>query len=314
MNTKTTAKDFFLHLGATIALYAGTIALINLFFTIANKALPDALSYYFSAGSIVWPISMIVVLVPILYIIEWQIGRDISRVPEKKDLWIRVWRIYLTLFLTGATIVGDLIALINTYLNGEISARFIWKVIIVFVVSMAVFKYYLFAKNMREGKYKTWRAMTAWWGIVLSVGAVICGFAIVGSPAAQRAQRFDAERVSDLTMIQYDIVSYWQRTGAVPASLASLNDPLSGTTVPVDPDTAVAYEYSIKGPQAFELCASFSTASADAAGSSTSAPRQALDAAGSWNHGAGRSCFERTIDPIRYPVNIQAQKPAIPAK
>ncbi len=310
MNTKTTAKDFFLHLGATIALYAGTIALINLFFTIVNKALPDALSYYFSAGSIVWPISMIVVLVPILYVIEWQIGRDIARMPEKKDLWIRVWRIYLTLFLTGATIVGDLIALINTYLNGEISARFIWKVIIVLVVSMAVFKYYLFAKNMREGKWKTWRTMTAWWGIVLAAGAVISGFAIVGSPAAQRAQRFDAQRVNDLTMIQYDILSYWQRTGTVPAALASLNDPLSGTVVSVDPETGAAYEYSVKGPQSFELCATFSRASEDAAKPSLqTAPLRTSDAEGTWSHPAGRYCFERTIDAVRYPVNPQSVKP-----
>ncbi|MDE1967109.1 MAG: hypothetical protein KGI45_03505, partial [Patescibacteria group bacterium] len=64
---KASPKDFFLHLGATIALYAGAIALINLAFTILNKLFPDALNPYWNAGSVIWPISMLIVLVPVLY-------------------------------------------------------------------------------------------------------------------------------------------------------------------------------------------------------------------------------------------------------
>ena len=134
-----------MHVGATVALYSAVIAFIDLAFEIVNKLLPDQLNNYWSASSIVWPISMLVVLVPVLYVIEWFIARDISKIIEKKDIWVRKWRIYLTLFLTGATIAVDLITLINTYLNGEISARFIYKVIIVFVVCSTVFKYYLFS-------------------------------------------------------------------------------------------------------------------------------------------------------------------------
>ena len=65
MNPKTTPRDFFLHLGATIALYAAATALINLSFSIIDYLQPDALANYFSASSIAWPISMLVVLAPI---------------------------------------------------------------------------------------------------------------------------------------------------------------------------------------------------------------------------------------------------------
>ena len=70
-----------------------------------------------------------------LYLAEWFIVRDIAKVPEKADIWIRRWRIYLTLFLAVVLIGGDLIALINTYLNGEITARFIYKVIVIILKS-----------------------------------------------------------------------------------------------------------------------------------------------------------------------------------
>ena len=132
MTPKTTPKDFFLHLGAVVALYASAIALINLCFSIVNYYNPDALGPAISArASIAWPVSMLVVLIPVLYVLEWLIGRDLIRSPEKREIWIRRWRIYLTLFLAGATIVGDLIALINTYLNGEVTSRFIYKILIV---------------------------------------------------------------------------------------------------------------------------------------------------------------------------------------
>jgi hypothetical protein len=70
---------------------------------------------------------------------------------------------------------------------------------------------------------------------------------------------------------------------------------------------------------AFELCATFSLSSQDLAGKGAyssgggvggaipvgniSYPVGSISANDSWNHEAGRVCFERTIDPARYPVN-----------
>jgi hypothetical protein len=323
-NAKTTPKDFFLHLGATVALYTAAIALINLSFSVVNYYDPDALAGYFSVGSVAWPISLLVVLVPVLYAIEWFVGRDVSRMPEKKDLWIRRWRIYLTLFLGGAAVVGDLVVLINWYLNGEITSRFVYKILIVLVVAGVIFAYYLLARAVDSVKAKNWRKTLAWLGVILVLAGSVGGFLIVGSPAKQRALRFDSQRVSDLTNVQWQIISYWQQRGKMPAALSDLNDPISNFSVPKDPDTSSNYEYSTKwtpaasSNPAFELCATFSLPSQDLKG------RGAYGAGGggvgytenisypsylgstandSWNHEAGRVCFERTIDPARYPVN-----------
>ncbi len=314
MNTGTTPKDFFLHLGATIALYASAIALINLAFGSINRALPDALSNYFNANSIVWPISMLIVLIPVLYVIEWLIGRDISKTIEKKDIWIRKWRIYLTLFLTGATIAGDFITLISTYLNGEISSRFIFKVLIVLVVSAVIFAYYLLERMDGTLRGKKWKIILAWLGIILVSVGIISGFIIVGSPATQRAQKFDDQRINDLTNIQWQIINYWQNTGKLPQTLDILNDPVGNYLLPKDPDTRVSYEYSMKGTNSFELCANFSLVAQNLQGSNielTSYPVKPISVGinnvnnvnnANWSHSSGRVCFNRTIDPELYPV------------
>jgi hypothetical protein len=154
------------------------------------------------------------------------------------------------LFLTGATIVGDLIALINVYLNGEISSRFIYKILAVLVISGVVFVYYLLAKTQGSAdatsnqNHRT-RTIFAWIGIILVIVAIVAGFIAVGSPTKQRNLRFDSQRVSDLTNIQWQIINHWQQKRALPATLADLSDSIGGYTVPTDPKSKVSYEYSI---------------------------------------------------------------------
>ena len=330
MNTKTTPKDFFLHLGATLALYVAAGSLINLWFTVINYYFPDALAGYFYGNAVAWPISMLIVLIPILYVLEWLINRDISTMPEKADLWIRKWRVYLTLFLTVALIGGDLITLINTYLNGEISARLIWKVILVLVIASAIGKYYFFNlyRNVRWATLS--RRVIPWWGIVLVVAAIIVGFIAVGSPAKQRALRFDTTRVNDLSTIQWQVINYWQTKEKLPVALSDLTDTLSGFVVPTDPETKAAYEYSVKavsgtktitGGLSFELCATFGEASPDIKGRGAYGGGMypvAYDSVSSypypgstdnvWEHTKGRVCFDRTIDPDKYPSSKPVPK------
>ncbi len=327
MNTKITPRDFFLHLGATVALYAAVIALINLALSVINYAVPDKLAGYFYANSIAWPISMLLVLIPLLYVLEWVILRDIARASEKGEFWIRRWRIYLTLFLSGATIVGDLIALINTYLSGEITMRFAYKILAILVICGVVFVYYMLNRKNDVAVAKLRKAFAAA-GLVLVLAAVVGGFIAVGSPWKQRAIRFDNQRLNDLTTIQSQIIySYWSQKGSLPKTLADLNDPISSYMVPVDPATDAAYEYAAKGKLSFELCATFDLPSQDdkgrgayGAGGGINYASETVSSypypggtADSWKHEAGRACFQRTIDPDKYPVNRKMVPPIAPS-
>ena len=257
MNTNTTPKDFFLHLGATAALYVAIVALLDLFFSIIDHAYPDALGGYLSSGSIATPISILVVLVPLLYVIEWLLVRDMRRMPGKAEIWARRWRIHLTLFLSGATVVGDVIVLINTYLSGEITVRFGWKILATLVVCGIVFAYYLLSRITAEARGRAARRTLAAVGAIAVLGGIILGFWIVGTPQHQRDSRFDAQRVSDLQNIQWQDLSIWQRTGALPQTLDKMKEPISYVTIPTDPETGMPYEYAVTGKTSFELCATF---------------------------------------------------------
>jgi hypothetical protein len=315
MNTKTTPMDFFLHLGATIVLYAAAIALINLSFAAINYAIPDALAGYYYSNTIAWPISMLVVLVPLLYVLEWFIHRDYARMPEKIDLWLRRWRIHLTLFLAGATIVGDVIALINTYLSGELTMRFFYKILAILVICGVIFAYYLLDRRDATEAGKKPRQILAIAGIVVVLVAIISGFAIVGSPGKQRDIKFDAQRVNDLSNIQSQLINFWLTKGQLPVSVEELNDKLYGNVLPVDPETDEAYSYTKTASTTFQLCANFALATEDTKGRGEFGgygggfpmmdrvyPSYYPGDPGNdnWKHEAGNQCFTRTIDPERY--------------
>lgn len=147
----------------------------------------------------------------------------------------------------------------------------------------------------------------AW--IIISVVAitVIAGFFIVGSPREERLRRFDDRRVQDLQILQSEIINYWQLKRALPGTADMLKDDIRGFAPPVDPESGNPYEYAIKNPLVFELCAVFNRASA---ATMPSAPKRAYPYGGeiNWEHGAGKACFERTIDKDLYPP----QKPPHP--
>ena len=295
MNEKhTTAKDFFIYLGALITLYVSVVSLINLLFAIINSAFPDSLAYYGSSESytIRWTISSLVILFPLYVYLARTISKDLIKNTFKKDLWIRKWSRYLTLFLTGAAIVVDLIVLINTFLGGEISTRFILKVVAVLVV--AGFTFYAYAKD----NHKNINILVGIASVVV-LASIVGGFFTVGSPAKQRALQFDAQRVTDLSSIQSYVTQYWQTKGSLPVALADINDTLDTYGMSLtDPRTKTAYEYTVTGPEAFTLCATFETESEDVG----------YVEKYNWKHGEGRVCFDRKVDTNLYkpyPVEVR---------
>lgn len=134
------------------------------------------------------------------------------------------------------------------------------------------------------------------------VVSIIAGFFLIGSPLTQRVRRFDERRVSDLQTIQWEVVNYWQRKSALPASLDDLRDEIRGFVPPTDPVTGLPYEYSSEGTvplrdTMFGLCAVFSMPSA----AGVSHPVSKGMENDNWAHDAGRTCFKRTIDKDLYP-------------
>lgn len=297
-------RDVFLHLFAMVTLYWSAISFITLCWQYINYFFPDILNYGYtdSASSIRFAVSSLVIVFPLFILVSWVLNKIYVKESQVRESKIRKWLIYLTLFITSLVIIGDLIYVINTFLGGEITARFILKALSIIVVAGIIFWYYL--DDVRRNLPSKLAKYFAWATSIVVLIAVIGAFFIVGSPMSARLVQFDQQRVNDLQNIQYQVVNYWQRKGTLPQNLSDLNDSISGYVAPTDPETRNPYEYNVKDSinLNFQLCATFNL-SGNVNGSKTMpAPiTYSGSVAENWNHSAGYVCFDRTIDQQLYP-------------
>jgi len=307
---KTTPKDFFLYFAGFVTLYVSAISLINLLFSIINKTFPDNLTSgyyydYYSTGMRLAIASLIIVF-PIYLFIASYLNKYLSANSDKRDLAIRKWLTYLTLFVTGAAVITDLIVLVNTFLGGEITSRFILKVIAVALVSGAVFAYYIYdlKKSFAPDEPSRTKLLVTLASIVV-LASLIGGFSILGSPMKARAQKFDEMRTSNLQSIQWQVINYWQQKGTLPENLELLQDPISGFYTPKDPETGESYVYKATSNLSFRLCANFGLTTDNAKDQKSNTSVRPMGYAmtdENWIHDAGETCFDRTVDPELYPV------------
>ncbi|MBI1866155.1 MAG: hypothetical protein HYS02_00100 [Candidatus Staskawiczbacteria bacterium] len=312
-NKRNLPRDVFLHLFAVVTMYWSAISFITLCWQYVNYYFPDVLNYNYGymgfAGPIRFAISSLVIVFPLFILASWFLNKIYAKEAQVRESKIRKWLIYLTLFITSLVIIGDLIFVINTFLGGEIKARFILKALSVLAVAGVIFGYYLddVRRSIPSKSAKYFASATGILILTLVVGA----FFIVGSPMQARLIQFDQQRIGDLQNIQSQVVNFWQRKGQLPQSLTDLNDSISGYFVPNDPQNKISYEYNIKDLTSltFELCAVFnldSNAQSGAVKNIRQMPGQEYYVpydgySQNWNHSAGPFCFERTIDKKLYP-------------
>lgn len=294
-NKKSTARDVFFYLLMIVTLYIGVVSFITVLFQLINILLPDPLEFYRSATeSLRGGISALIVVWPVYLLMSWLIEKDMKKDSQKRNMWVRRWLLYLTLFISAITIIVDLITLINGFLGGDLTTRFLLKTIVVLAVAGSVFGYYLWSLKQSDSSSKLPKQLaylTSAVGVIAIVGALF----VAGSPSKQRDIRFDQERVRALQEIQSQVTNHWQTKDALPENLNSILSEFGEYEAPIDPETDEAYEYSVKGDLSFELCATFTFASDD----SRENVREPFPVSKnhSWDHKAGRACFDRTIDP-----------------
>lgn len=307
MNTKITAKDFFLHIAVIFLLYSGTVALLNILFNVINVAFPQVNQVgYYSSTSISLPVATLIVVFPLFLFLVNVLHKSYQIDSSRKDYPVRKGLIYLTIFIAGGVLAGDLVTLIYFFLDGQdMTTAFLLKILSVLVVIGSVFGYYLddLKDRLTGFRRNVWRGVA----VVLVLGSIITGFSVLGSPQTQRMYRYDSQKVSDLQSIQWQIVNYWQQKGMIPVTLEQLQDPISGFTVPTDPQTKMSYEYKKTSALSFDLCAEFNKVSQSSTDTMARVvyPEPINKLTYSWLHETGRQCFSRSIDPQLYPIKKQ---------
>lgn len=307
MNTNTevgysTPRDVFLYLLGLVTLIASAVSFGMLVYQFIDIKFPDVLRQgYYSLNTnyelIRGALATLVIVFPVFFWTSRVIRKDVVADPEKRNLRIRRWLLYFTVFVASLVVIGDLITLIRSFLGGELTTPFILKVLTVLFIAGSALFYYLSELRNRSYPRAVFQGV-----IIAAVALAACyGFYTAGSPQNQRLIRFDQQKTNDLQGIQsYIVYNYWQQKGVLPVSLDVLNDPISNFMVPKDPQTGQPYEYSLTGPRSFQLCANFNRESIGLP--DISRPKMLDGLNSNWDHGVGRVCFDRNIDPALYPV------------
>lgn len=301
------AKDFFINLGAIVALYTLVISLINLLFTVINTAYPQITNgyNYLSSASISWPVATLIIFFPIFILLMYLMEKAYIMEPERKSVGIHKWLTYITLFISGLALVGDLIMVLYYFIDGqELTAGFLLKILVVLVIAGAIFTYYIseIRDRLTSKSRKIWRIVAG----VIILASIVWGFTVLGSPRTQRLYKYDEQKVNDLMNISNQIQSFYGLKGILPKTLDEMSPDYYYPVV--DVQNQKSYEYEKTGDTTYNLCAEFNQASND--GEKMTAPRLSYPQYGgviSWIHPDGYHCFTQSINPNIYskPVPIR---------
>ncbi len=98
---------------------------------------------------------------------------------------------------------------------------------------------------------------------VIIAGAMIGGIVLIGGPGEARAERFDGERLGNLSTLARRMTEHYRLNETLPDSLDALSDEVgferSSTDPSTDPRTGAPYEYERASANSYRLCAEFET-------------------------------------------------------
>src|SRR3989344_1301840 len=201
---KTTPKDFFMHLLGFAALYTSIVSFLALIFAYIDVTFPDPLSSYYSGS--------------------------LSQIRLSSSVLLIIFPVFI---LTSWLIARDF-SQEPEKRNIKFRKWLIYFTLFIAAITVIVDLITLIF-NFYSGDLTT--------RFLLKTLTVLVVALVVGTPAQQRAQRFDERRVNDLMVLQNQIISYWQNKDKLPSVLDDLQDDISGFIPPVDPETQEPYTY-----------------------------------------------------------------------
>lgn len=295
-----TSKNFVLQLGALVSLYVSLSALVAIMFGVINITFPDAAENYWAyesaQGSVRFGIATLIVAFPVYLFLTRRVNQ-IRRNETGVYLTLTRWLIYLSLFLGGVILLGDLIAVIWWFLNGEITVRFILKALALFAVIGSAFGYYLMDArnywNSHESRSKTFGLAAA----VFVVVVLAFGFLSIDTPQEVREYRLDEEQVSDLMDMQFRIEEHYRMEGDLPDRI---DDLYVTSALPKPPPGRAPYRYQVQSDREYVLCATFARSSVRGENRFVRTQYEPSYAPlnYNWEHEAGEVCFERMVEPL----------------
>ncbi len=274
---KSSTVEIALNLFSFILLGTVATALGALFFGIINKYFPDALkvSYYYrsrsSSSAIHYSIAALLVGFPLYYLVMRLWLRSFIIDKAKMETRLTKWLTYLVLLIASVTIVGDLIAVVYTFLQGEITTRFFLKALTIIMIAGIIFAFYYLERKRVQYRQSISSIVFKSFGMGVSlivIIGIILGFLASGSPSTERKRGFDKQRERDLSSLSSCVERYAKKYEKLPVTLSELEKTSYAYCAnKKDPETKTPYEYRVisaskvvgtKVEGEFQLCGNFS--------------------------------------------------------
>jgi len=137
------AREAFLYLVFFVLLGVVAWHLGALLFALIDKAFPDILDRGYVVEQIRSGLSGLIVGAPIFVWLGVYIVGQRQKNAAMQRSRVRKWLTYVTLVAAACTLVGDAIALVHSFLSGDLSTRLLLKLLVVAGISGAIFLYFI---------------------------------------------------------------------------------------------------------------------------------------------------------------------------
>jgi hypothetical protein len=297
MEKQQNAKFAFFYLLSLVALVFTSISTGMIIFQIINKTIADDLSLApggFSQDALRFAISAIIIAAPIFFVMMRLINKNLLSGNLEKESGIRKWLTYFILLVSAVVMIGWFIATVGSFLNGELTTKFILKSLTSILISALIFSFYLYDIK-REDVTKNNNVIRVYFygSIAIVAIALISAFFFIDSPLKVRDQKYDQAIINKFSQIDNAVNAYYGENKKLPADLNTLLN--GGSTYYVlandltDPTTGVAFIYKVDAKDSYELCATFKMENKSQANDKT------VYTDTRWLHDAGYQCLKQRI-------------------
>lgn len=299
-NTNNSAKFAFFYMLSLVTLVFTSLATGMIIFQIINKKIIDSLIMApgdFSQDALRFAISAIIIAAPIYFVMAWLINKNLLSGKLERESGVRKWLTYFILLVSAVVMIGWFIATIGSFLNGELTTKFILKSLTSILISALIFSFYLYDIKREDTSKNNHVVKVYFYGsMAIALIALVAAFFFIDSPLKVRDQKFDQAIVNKLSQIDNAINAYYGENKKLPADLNTLIN--GGSTYYIlagditDQATGKVFNYNIKTKDAYELCATFKTANKDQA-NGKSAYYPYPDSR--WLHDSGYQCLKQRV-------------------
>ncbi len=138
------ARDAFVYLLSFVTLGIWTQALGEIGFILINHVIPDPLSrdYGDSSFRVAFCLARLLVAYPVYLLLMRMILKDLAVYREKTYSGVRKWLTYIALLIVALVGIGTLIAFLASFFGGDLTPRFLLKVLVILTIDGSILTYY----------------------------------------------------------------------------------------------------------------------------------------------------------------------------